>query len=147
MAVNLGVWCSTANLPTIARWEQAAAELGFRLRVTPVDLRTHSGMIPIAFNADDVNTGFAFEIRSDWQRSPQVAPLLGGRDVFAWFKCTGDEWTETQWSAVAFALACDGLFEDELGTCCPSIEEAAALAREQTPIPEPGKRPRRPWDA
>jgi hypothetical protein len=133
-------------MPTIPEWEQAALDLGFRLRVTPVALRTHSGMLPIAFNATDYNTGFEFEVRSDWGRSPQSEVLLGDCDAFAWFRCFGDEWTETQWAAVAFAKACAGLFQDEHGVDHPSIEAAIALAREQTPIPEPGSAPRRPWD-
>jgi len=87
-------------------------------------------MLPFTFN--DSETGFEFMISSTWGRPP--AALLADRDVFAWFKCFSQEWTETVWSAVAFAQACDGLFTDDRGMPYATIEEAVAFARQEAPI-------------
>jgi hypothetical protein len=141
MAIDLAVRFASPKLPTLAAWEQAAADLGFRLRVHPANLLTQTGVLPVAFNADEHNSGFEFQIRADWERSPRTLAVLGDRDVVAWFKCFSGEWTETVWSAVAFAKACDGLFSDEFGGAKATLEEAVAFAREHAPIAEPGAAP------
>jgi len=140
MAADFGVYFASDRLPTLAAWEEAAAELGKRLRIMPVDLRTHSGMLPVAFDADDWNTGFEFQLSSDWGRAAASAELLRGKDSFAWFRCFSREWPAAVWAAVAFAKACGGVFHDPVGNDFATLDEALAYAQaESQPEPEEHK--------
>jgi hypothetical protein len=129
VASSLGVYFASGRLPTIGQWEQAADELGVRLRLTPVDLRSHSGVLPVAFRADDYNTGFEFELRPDWGRCNGSADRLRDKDAFASFRCFSREFPAAVWAAVSFAKASGGVFQDETGTTFPTLEEALAYAR------------------
>ena len=129
MASSFGVFFASGRLPTIAAWERAADELGMRLRITPVDLVSHSGVLPVAFRADDYNTGFEFDLRSDWGRDDASAELLRDKDSFASFRCFGLQFPATVWAAVSFARASGGVFQDERGSILPTPEETIAYAR------------------
>lgn len=130
LASDFGVFFASDRLPTIAEWERAAVELGVRLRVTPTDLRSHEGFLPVAFDSDVDNAGFEFRLRSDWGRNPAFADLLRDRDLFAHFKCFARGTLATVWAAVSFAAASGGVFTDEMGTVYPTLEEAIAYARQ-----------------
>jgi hypothetical protein len=132
MAADFGVYFSSANLPTVSQWEQAASDLGVRLRIAPVDLRLHSGTLPIAFESDDYNTGFEFEVNSEWGRPKELADLLRTRDAFAYFRCFSREWRAAAWAAVSFAKASDGLLQDPKGTTFRTFEEALAYIRAES---------------
>jgi hypothetical protein len=129
MAADFGVWFASNNLPSLGHWEEAAAALGIQLRIMPVDLRTHSGMLPIAFGTNDYNTGFEFQLTSEWGRPEHLADLLRSRDLFAYFRCFSREWPAALWAAVSFAKASDGLFNDPMGTTFTTFDEALAYAR------------------
>jgi predicted Zn-ribbon and HTH transcriptional regulator len=132
MAADFGVYFSSNKLPSLEQWERAAAELGVRLRIMPVDLRSHSGMLPIAFGVNDYNTGFEFELTSDWGRLEELGELLRTRDMFAYFRCFSREWPAAVWAAVSFAKASDGVFQDPMGTTFATFDEALAYARAES---------------
>src|SRR4051794_33228095 len=115
MAADFGIYFSSAKLPTLDQWERAPADLGVRLRIMPVDLRTHSGVLPVALETDDYNIGFEFQVTADWSRPEELADLLRGRDVFAYFRCFSREWPAAVWAAVSYAKASDGLLQDPMG--------------------------------
>lgn len=129
MAADFGVYFSSENLPALEQWERAAAELGVQLRIMPVDLRTHSGMLPVAFEADDYNTGFEFALTTEWGRPQELAELLRTRDMFVYFRCFRREWPAAVWAAISFTKASDGLFQDPMGTTFATFDEALAYAR------------------
>jgi hypothetical protein len=129
VAASFGVFFASDRLPTLAAWEQAASDLGVRLRLRPVDLTSHSGMLTAAFESDDDNTGFEFELRSDWGRDDAFADLHRDKDSFAWFRCFNREFPAAVWAAVSFAKASGGVFQDDRGSTLPTLEEALAFAR------------------
>jgi hypothetical protein len=132
VAADFGVYFASDRLPTLAEWERAASDLGLHLRVMPVDLRTHSGTLPVAFESDDYNTGFEFQLSSEWGRDDAIADLLRDKDAFAWFRCFGREWPAAVWAAVSFAKASGGVFQDPEGTSFRSLDEAVAYARAES---------------
>jgi hypothetical protein len=126
------VYFASEQLPTLAAWEQAAGELGIRLRIMPVDLRTHAGMLPVAFEDDDWNSGFEFQLRPDWGRAEESAEFLRDKDMFAWFRCFRSEWPAAAWAAVAFAKASGGVFHNPLGKDFATLDQAIAYARAES---------------
>jgi hypothetical protein len=136
VAADFGVYFVSDQLPTLAAWEQVAAELGVRLRVMPVDLRKHSGVLPVAFEADDYNTGFEFQLTRDWGRDAELAEMLREKDCFGHFRCFNREFSAAVWAAVSFAKACGGVFQDPMGRTFWTFDEALAFAR-AVPVPGP----------
>lgn len=132
MAADFGVYFASNRLPTIPAWEQAATELGIVLRITPVDLRTHAGTLPVAYESDDWNTVFEFQLSSDWGRATESADLLRDKDEFAYFRCFSREWPAAVWAAVAFAKASGGIFHDPLGNDFATLDLAIAYAKRES---------------
>jgi hypothetical protein len=132
MAATFGVYFASNRLPSLAAWEQAARALGVWFRIMRVDLRTHSGMLPIAFEAHRYNAGFEFElVPRALEPRRNVAP--GESDAFASFRCSSHEWPAAVWAAVSFARASGGTFEDTHGTRFRTLDEAIAYARSESP--------------
>jgi hypothetical protein len=129
MAADFGVHFHESDLPSQAEWQGAIDALGFALQLVEVPLLEHSGLLPVAFRCDELNTGFEFEITREWGRpDPEV---LGGRSLFAHFRCFSDEWPAAVCAAAAFAKVTNGVFEDPYGEYTFDVEAVVELAKKE----------------
>ena len=113
MAADFGIYFREADFPSFDEWQAACQNRSPRIRLYPVDLRTHSGTLPAVSEGTEFNFQFEFQISHHWRGLDTI--FDGESALFAHFRCFAAEWEATAHAALAFMSISDGVFSDPFG--------------------------------
>lgn len=140
MSMELHVFLPKLALPDVHRWQAAIDTLGIDVRLDPdVDVETHSGFWPAAFNGQP--GGFEFDVApaSDViEVAPDIAGRVRGLDIVGNFRWGGDlnEMASALTAAAALASISGGVwFDPQEGQC---LDATAAVREARSCIADAG---------
>lgn len=122
MAAEFGVYFREADFPTFDSWQSACRHWTPQIRLYPVDLRTHQGTLPAAFECDEFNLQFEFEITNEWGGLDTA--FDGEPALFAHFRCFAAEWEAAAHAALVFMSISNGVFFDPTGAEYQALDSA-----------------------